>query len=151
MNTLRTPRPMPHTLLLSLCTLLLLHACGERPEGTGAAQGLVADSGAVVPATEGWQVVHLDDGGRMEGELRDGIRHGTWTSYHANGIIRSRRTYEHGVEMGGTEVYHENGMTYYSGQYHAGNPVGTWNFFDPMGELIRVVEHDSLGNILEQR
>jgi antitoxin component YwqK of YwqJK toxin-antitoxin module len=129
------------------------NACGNGGQGTagGDDQALVADSSAAARPVDGFQVIHLKDGGRMEGEKRNGIRVGTWSSFHANGGIRSRRTYVDGKEEGTTEVYHENGMTYYSGQYHQGNPVGTWQFHNEAGEPLRTVEYDSLGTMLEQR
>ncbi len=137
-------------LSMALLTLLLAACNGTGPSSKGNTP-VVADSAAVTKPADGMQVIHLKDGGRMEGEQRNGVRVGTWTSYHANGIIRSRRSYVNGVEEGGTEVYHENGMTYYSGQYLHGKEVGIWQFLDPEGTLIRTVEYDSLGNMLEQR
>lgn len=86
----------------------------------------------------------------MTGELRAGQRHGPWTAYHPNGMVRSRTTYENGLMEGPTEVFHENGMTYYTGQYRADNVVGEWRFYDRNGALIRTAVHDSLGTLIEQ-
>ena len=153
MDTPPTTHRRSPALLAGLALLLMSHACGNGGPGTSGQgeQPLVADSSAAARQVDGFQVIHLRDGGRMEGEKRNGIRVGTWTSFHANGVIRSRRSYVEGKEEGTTEVYHESGMTYYSGQYHKGNPVGTWLFHDEAGDLLRTVVYDSLGNMLEQR
>jgi hypothetical protein len=139
-----------HAYTVALATLLLIimvpTSCREhtRQQGT-----LVADS-ASVPFTDGWQEVHTQDGGMMTGELRDGQRHGPWTSYFADGMVRSRATYINGSMEGPTEVFHDNGMTYYTGNYLNGKAIGEWRFYDRAGSLVRTAVHDSLGNLLEQ-
>jgi len=131
--------------------LLALHTgCGNGAGEAGKASAVVADSGAVRPLTDGMQEIMGEDGNlRMRGELRGGKRHGPWTSYFPNGIIRSRATYVDGVEQGPTEVYHENGMTYYTGQYHNGTTVGEWIFYDPQGVELERVAYDSTGTLLK--
>jgi len=111
---------------------------------------LVADTTASTKAN-GWQEVPTQDGGVMKGEMRDGERVGAWTAYFPNGAVRSQRSYVNGISEGTTEVFHEDGSLYYSGQYSAGKSVGEWRFFDQEGALIRTAVHDSLGNLLEQR
>lgn len=108
------------------------------------------DTAAVAPKTteppkDGPQVISTQDGGRMEGELLDGKREGPWASFFPNGGIRSRITFKGGMEEGPTEVYHDNGMTYYTGQYRAGVTVGEWTFYDPQGKELKRVVYDSLG------
>ncbi|MEO8590680.1 MAG: hypothetical protein ABI432_14995 [Flavobacteriales bacterium] len=139
----------PTRTLSATLTALLFAACtgGEQP----AASPVVADSTHVAPVTDGPQIVHTTDGGRMEGDLREAERNGPWTSYFANGGIRSKATYRNGLEEGATEVFHENGMTYYTGQYRSGKPVGEWLFYDPKGVKVKTVRYDSLGVMLDQR
>lgn len=139
-----TPTGTPTAAIIAL----LLAAC----TGTGqpAAPPVVADSTHVAPVTDGPQVMHTTDGGHMEGDLKQAKRNGPWSSFFPNGGIRSKATYVDGVEEGPTEVFHENGMTYYTGQYRAGKPVGEWLFYDAKGAQVRTVRYDSTGVILEQ-
>ena len=87
----------------------------------------------------------------MQGEMADGKRVGPWTSFFANGGIRSKAVYVDGLEEGTTEIFHENGMVYYTGQYHLGKPVGEWLFYDTKGGKVRTVHYDSLGTMLDQQ
>ena len=130
-----------------ITTVLASVACG----GSGPARNIaLADSTAVAGAKpNGPQVIHTADGGRMEGEMIDGVRDGLWSAYFANGSIRSRATYVNGAEEGPTEVFHPNGMTYYTGHYKGGKPVGEWTFFDPGGQEVQRVRYDSLGVLLK--
>ena len=86
----------------------------------------------------------------MQGDLHEARRNGPWTSYFPDGGIRSKAVYVDGLEEGPTEVFHENGMTYYTGQYHLGKPVGEWLFYDVKGGKVKTVQYDSLGVMVEQ-
>lgn len=136
------------TVLFTLTTALLLQACGS-PEAEVPKADAAPDSTSVAPAQNGPQVIHMQDGGRMEGELVNGQRTGAWASYFPNGGIRSKANYSQGVEVGPTEVFHENGMTYYTGQYNDGTPVGEWIFYDPAGKETQRVVYDAEGNKLQ--
>ena len=96
-------------------------------------------------------MLYTKDGGRLEGEVHNGLRTGPWASYFPNGGIRSRSTYVDGLEEGTTEVYHENGSTYYTGTYHKGKSIGEWIFFDPHGKEVRRVNYDSTGAVLKSQ
>ena len=101
---------------------------------------------------DGMQEIMGQDGSLlMKGELQGGKRQGPWASFFPNGMVRSRATYEQGLQVGATEVFHENGSIYYSGQYHLDKPVGEWRFRDPEGNLVKTVLYDSTGTILEQQ
>ena len=137
------------TNITTLCTLaiaLFLQACGSA-EGDGPKVVAAVDSSTgVVPVQNGPQVIHMQDGGRMEGGLVNGQRVGAWASYFPNGGIRSKANYSEGVVVGPTEVFFENGMTYYTGQYSNGTPVGEWIFYDPAGKETQRVVYDAEGN-----
>lgn len=105
----------------------------------------------VATVTDGVLEIQIPDGGVMKGEVRDGVRQGPWTSYFANGTIRSRGSYVDGEMDGPTEVFHPNGMPLYTGHYHLGLSVGEWRFYDESGVLIKTAIHDSTGALLEQR
>lgn len=134
---------MKRTILLLTSAGLLSCGAPQTPSEQSPAP-VVADTLAK-PVTDGHQVIHTQDGGRMEGFLRNGKRDGPWVAYFANGGVRSRTTYAAGVEEGPMEVFHENGMTYYFGQYSQGRTVGEWIFFDPQGKELRRVQYDSTG------
>lgn len=136
-------------MLRSSCFVLMLalaQACTPPNAGTPASTP-TADTTASTPAApaNGPQVIHTKDGGRMEGELIEGVRTGLWTSYFPDGSVRSRVTYRNGKEEGPTEVFHTNGMPYYTGHYHQGLTVGDWVFYDPLGKEVRRVTYDSTG------
>lgn len=132
---------------LAVLTIVLL-SCGEPAPATDQASSIVADTVAR-PITEGHQVLYTKDGGRLEGELHQGKRTGPWSSYFPNGGIRSRSTYVDGLEEGPTEVFHENGFTYYTGAYHKGKNSGEWVFYDPQGVEMKRVTYDSTGVLLK--
>lgn len=125
----------------------MLVACGSPEAAQEQNEAQPKSDSLVQPAQlqDGHQVIATQDGGRMEGFLREGQREGPWVSYFAHGGVRSRSNYVDGVEDGPTEVYQENGMTYYTGQYRQGKTVGEWIFYDPQGKELKRVEYDSLG------
>jgi len=136
-------------MLRSSCFVLMLalsQGCTPPNAGTPASTP-AADTTSSTPAApaNGPQVIHTKDGGRMEGELMEGVRTGPWTSYFPDGSVRSRVTYRNGKEEGPTEVFHTNGMPYYTGHYHQGLTVGDWVFYDPLGKEVRRVTYDSTG------
>jgi len=136
--------PIRHTLLL---LLFACSACGER-QTTSDPVPLVDSTAAPAPLN-GPQVIHLKEGGRMEGTMRDGKREGPWISYRADSSLWSRSTYVHGLEEGATEVFHPEGTPYYTGQYQGGVPIGEWVFFDPTGSEVKRVRYDSTGAVVE--
>ena len=140
---------MKHVFFLVAITIGLTSCGPSEPPTTEPSKSVVADTATPPPVTEGHQVLYLKDGGRMEGELRAGKRVGPWASYFANGAIRSRSTYADGLEEGPTEVFHENGLTYYSGAYHKGKSAGEWVFYDEQGKEVKRVKYDSLGVMLK--
>ena len=142
---------MERTQLTALILMVLITSCGPaEPATTEPSKSVVADTATPPPITEGHQVLYLKDGGRMEGELRAGKRVGPWASYFADGGIRSRSTYVDGLEEGPTEVFHENGLTYYSGAYHKGKSAGEWVFYDEQGKEQKRVMYDSLGVMVRE-
>lgn len=128
---------------------LVLFACGtpQQDAATTTSKQDTVRTTAVVTAN-GPQVIHLKDGGRLEGELRNGERIGPWTSYHPNGKVWSRSTYVDGLEEGPTEVFQDNGLPFYTGTYHNGKPSGEWVFYDNMGQETKRVLHDSAGVVM---
>jgi antitoxin component YwqK of YwqJK toxin-antitoxin module len=81
----------------------------------------------------------------MEGDVRNGQRHGLWTAYHPNGAVQSRSEYRDGELNGPTTTFRPDGALLYRGQNANGHPVGAWSFHDAMGTQVRTVEYDSTG------
>lgn len=140
-----TPRMIRPLLTIGLAASIV--ACGghgaEETEPSPVVAQTADSTGAVV--VDGMQEIHTADGGRMQGAVVRGERDGQWTSYFPNGIIRSRSDYRAGKRDGPVEVFHNNGMPYYTGQYREEVKVGTWLFFDPQGKELKRVTYDSLG------
>lgn len=134
--------------LAGLSVLLLLAACGGAASEKAAAPK--TDTVQVATPANGRVVRRLEDGGRIEGTMRDGRRVGPWHAYYAHGGPRSRTLYVDGVEEGPTEVFYESGLTYYVGQYHEGHEVGTWIFYDEEGNELKRAVYDSTGVLLRQ-
>lgn len=128
--------------------LLLMAGCGQQPAEKAAPPK--ADTAKAALPVNGRVVRRLDDGGRIEGTMRDGRRVGPWHAYYAHGGPRSRTLYVDGVEEGPTEVFYESGLTYYVGQYHEGHEVGTWVFYDEEGNELKRAVYDSTGVLLRQ-
>ncbi len=84
----------------------------------------------------------------MEGDMKDGKRNGVWTSYTAEGRVKSRNEYRQGMLEGVATVFRENGALYYTGQHRHGNQVGEWRFYDAKGELERTVDYDTSGAVI---
>jgi hypothetical protein len=129
-------------------TVLLFVACGggaDKPTNA-----LPPDTASTTAPLDGRTVKQLPDGGRIEGNMVNGKRDGTWFSYFKHGGPRSRITYVDGLEEGQTEVFHESGLTYYVGQYHRGRNAGTWIFYDEQGNEVNRAVYDSLGVLVRQ-
>lgn len=80
---------------------------------------------------------------KLKGQMKDGQRHGLWTSYGKNGKVKSRSQYTGGVLQGPTVVYHETGEVFYSGAYDNGKPSGVWRFYNLKGEEEKTVDYDN--------
>jgi len=78
---------------------------------------------------------------RCEGKTVNGLREGRWVFYHANGIVQSECVFSLGREQGDYRVYRENGVPYYIGKFTDGTPSGTWEFYDPEGNLAGTKEY----------
>ncbi len=81
---------------------------------------------------------------RMEGEYKNGVKHGYWISYYQNGNKWSEGWYVESINHGQTTTWHENGQVYYKGQFNQGNRSGTWKFWDENGDFIKKINYDVL-------
>ena len=69
----------------------------------------------------------------MEGEIRDNLRNGEWTSYFIDGKVQSSGFFKDGKRTGKALVYHENGNLYMDGWYKDDHKCGQWVFYDEQG------------------
>lgn len=134
---------------------LFLAGCTPTAKPDAAPTSAAADSSSrtamiTAPAANGQQLIPLDDGGRMEGMMKNGTRVGPWASYFPDNTLRSRITYVDGVEEGPTEVNHPNGMPYYVGRYLHGKNFGEWVFYNERGDELKRVTYDSTGVIIDR-
>lgn len=93
-----------------------------------------------VYSPEGWL--------RMEGDMKDGKRHGLWTSYTPKGRVKSTSEYRDGRQVGLSTVFRDNGALYYTGQYRNDKQVGRWEFYNEAGDLERTVNYDTNGAVI---
>jgi hypothetical protein len=147
-----------HTRNATVAALLTLLACSSPqvpPPVAPAPTAPTVQSATPEPAAavENGHQRLLNDQGRllMEGDMRNGQRHGLWTAYHQNGQVQSRTTYTLGQRAGPTVVFRPNGALYYEGQYAHDHPVGEWTFHDEIGTLVRTVVYDSAGVQVDRR
>ncbi len=83
-------------------------------------------------------LVYPNGNTRIEGLMKGGKRHGTWTAYYENGTEWSVNTYIEGLNEGLSITYYSNGKPRYVGEYNQGERVGQWKFYDEQGvETIR--------------
>lgn len=142
-------------ILIGLLMVVLTTACTTPPGADQVPTTVTVDSTRVQtlvtpPSINGPQNIPLDDGGRMEGMMKNNIRVGPWASYFKDNTLRSRITYVDGVEEGPTEVNHPNGMPYYTGHYLHGKNFGEWVFYNDRGDELKRVTYDSTGVIIQR-
>lgn len=77
---------------------------------------------------------------KVEGEHRDGLRHGVWTYYYENGMKWSEGRYKNGVRDGYSIVYYENGRKKLEGQYEQDLQVGIWKVWNDDGSLVTEID-----------
>ena len=69
-------------------------------------------------------------------------RDGTWTSWYDNGQKNSECKYIDGKENGAYHVWHRNGKPYIKGKYKMGVKVGTFTFYDSLGNVTQETNYD---------
>jgi uncharacterized protein len=68
----------------------------------------------------------------------DGVRHGDWKEFYANGTLKAEGKYENGVRVGDWKFYHDNGRLEQTGRYSTkGEYAGEWLWYYPSGNLRR--------------
>lgn len=75
-----------------------------------------------------------------EGELRNGLREGSWSFFHPSGGLRWRGTFERGVAVGPETAWHDNGTKMLEGTLVEGKREGIYRFWYDNGQLELEVE-----------
>jgi antitoxin component YwqK of YwqJK toxin-antitoxin module len=82
----------------------------------------------------GLNTLYYDSGEKMsEGEMRNGLETGEWTSWHENGNIKSTGYYVEGQKDSLWQWYDESGILTGTGMYSNGLENGTWMNYYPDG------------------
>ncbi len=71
------------------------------------------------------------------GELKDNLKHGTWTFFYPNGNKWSEGEFVDGKAHGFRKVYFENGQLRYEGTYKNDKETGEWTFYDENGKVVK--------------
>jgi len=79
---------------------------------------------------------------KMEGTYFKNLRNGKWTAWYKNGKVWSEGYFKDGLSEGVRTVYYENGKKYMVGAYARDQKVGTWQFYDNTGKLLKEVNFD---------
>jgi len=58
--------------------------------------------------------------GRVQGDIKNGLKHGDWITYYQSGQLLSKGKYIDGLREGVWETYNENGTIYETGKYIKG-------------------------------
>lgn len=80
------------------------------------------------------QSFHKNGSVEEQGLLIDGMKHGDWTKYDAEGNLTSEGSYNLGQKDGSWKVY-EGKVLRVSMEYNKGKRVGTWSMYDADGKL----------------
>ncbi len=154
---------MTRTSLYILC-LAIISACSGNNEQNGAPTGMERDSSektitsdkqpgvrfamqdsiglSTTAADEGIDIQNgpvklLYPNGtiRVEGQMKDGKRHGIWTSYYKDGTKWSVNNYVLGELNGVSLSYYPNESVRFVGEYTHGKRSGTWKFYSNTGQI----------------
>lgn len=74
-------------------------------------------------------------------QLPNKWKHGCYTQWYNNGIIRKKGMYENGHMTGMWEWKHYTGKMAITGSYSKSKKCGIWNYFDTNGIIKKVCRH----------
>jgi len=111
---------------------------------------VLASALVCAPAARAEQVVETDDAGHVTAKYStddDGMRHGAYAEFHANGAIKVKATYRHGKLDGKYVSYHESGRPHVTAEYVRGRPEGKYVEKDDRGRV--VIETSYLDGVVD--
>ena len=83
---------------------------------------------------------------RLEGNYKDGIRHGRWVWYHENGIVNIEGNYIDGLQDGKWMWCYVDGPPMKKGSFSDGECSGDWTFYESTGLKIKVKQCSELSS-----
>tara|TARA_Y100001968_G_scaffold160651_1_gene146904 strand:+ start:412 stop:1191 length:780 start_codon:yes stop_codon:yes gene_type:complete len=83
---------------------------------------------------------------RLEGNYKDGIRHGRWVWYHKNGIVNIEGNYTDGLQDGKWMWCYVDGPPMKKGSFSDGECSGDWTFYESTGIKIKVKQCSELSS-----
>lgn len=86
----------------------------------------------------------------IEGELKDGMRHGKWTYWYDTGKKWSEGYFMNDMSDGKFSIWYKSGEKNYDAEYKEGRPNGKWTFYDDQGKKIKEVVYD-MGNKVSEK
>ncbi len=134
-----------------LLSVLFLIACGEKPQveliskypnGTPQKlQHVVWEKNKKLVVKE----IRLFPNGEkeVEGEIKNGKRHGKWTYWHDNGKVWLEEFYKNGVKHGKMTEWYKSGEKNYEANFKNGIPDGKWIFWDGKGSKLKTMEYEN--------
>ncbi|MCX6257817.1 MAG: hypothetical protein NTW49_07990 [Bacteroidia bacterium] len=75
----------------------------------------------------------------MEGEFKNGLKSGHWTTWFENGNKQSEGNYKDGFREGAGPVWNEDGSRLYEGYYKHDKPDSIWTFYKAGGRILKKV------------
>lgn len=81
----------------------------------------------------------------IKGELRNGRRHGKWTTYYENGTLSEEMNYANGVLAGPHNSFYDDGTKMYACTYVNGKIEGQCQWFHPNSQLSSEVTYKNGG------
>ncbi|MFH2141913.1 MAG: hypothetical protein ABIJ97_05795 [Bacteroidota bacterium] len=75
----------------------------------------------------------------IEGELKNGMRHGKWTYWYDTGIKWSEGYFKDDMSDGKFTIWYKSGLKNYDAEYKEGKPNGKWVFCDDSGKKFKEV------------
>ena len=75
--------------------------------------------------------------GKEQGSFKNGVKDGTWVSYHKNGQLESKGNFKNGEAEGAWVRYWGNGQLFYKGNFKNGKYNGTWVAFNEDGSVFK--------------
>lgn len=121
----------------------LLLACGQpdSSQGTPPKQLTMDDEGYTGKYEKRYENGRL----RIQGEMVDGKREGSWKYFYDNGMFWSKGYFQNDVQHGMSSVYFPSGILKMQGEYANGEAIGIWSFWNEDGELIKKVDVEKEG------
>ncbi len=127
-----------YAILLTFTLLSVLPIVAQRPEG----EPLNRTENGV---RQGWWQIEGRNGKIDEGAYVNGKKHGEWVTTSADGVVRSRVTYDNGVPRGKATYYFPDGKVMETGYWNVDHWDGEYGRFYENGNKSCSFNYDNKG------